>query len=205
MYTTRSNIALKTDMENINDAHYSSGDVKTWRTIHSDTVFASKYVTVKCDEVEFEDGLRIPDFYTIRIPDAACICAITEDVRVLLKREYRYACQEALIELPAGQFEKNENPLDVAKRELLEETGYISDCWIYLGATRESTSKLTNTMHLFMATGCKLIAKQHLDKTERLEAWGVPLDEAVDMVMQNEIKSNSSAQAILMASRLYYK
>ena len=192
-------------MENTSDSHCCAGNVKPWRTIHSDTVFSSRYVTVKCNEVELEDGLLIPDFYTIRIPDAASICAITDDERVLLKREDRYACQEPLIELPAGQFEKNENPLDVAKRELLEETGYVSDCWTYLGATRESTSKLTNTMHLFMATDCKRVAGQHLDKTERLEAWSVPLDEAIDMVMRNEIKSNSSAQAILMASKLYHK
>ena len=192
-------------MENISDSHRCAGNVKPWRTIHSDTVFSSQYVTVKCDEVELEDGLRIPDFYTIRIPDAASICAITEDGRVLLKREYRYACREALIELPAGQFEKNENPLDVAKRELLEETGYVSDSWTYLGATKESTSKLTNTMHLFMAIDCQCVAEQHLDKTERLDTWSVPLDEAIGLVMCNVIKSNSSAQAILMASRLYHR
>ena len=191
-------------MENIDKNESLFGKEKAWKTVESRTVFDSKYVTVKCDEVELDDGVRIPNFFTVRIPDAATICAITEDGRILLKREYRYACREELIELPAGQFELGEEPLEVAKRELLEETGYVSNQWTYLGATRESTSKLTNTMHLFLAKDCKRIAEQHLDRTEHLEAWSVSLDEAVEMVMRNEIKSNSSAQAFLMDSRLYH-
>lgn len=57
-----------------------------------------------------------------------------------------------MIECPAGTFEVDEtDQLVVAKRELLEETGYTSDDWTYLGETRESTAKLTNKMHIFMA------------------------------------------------------
>ena len=192
-------------MVSISDFSLKPVSRDAWKTISSRMIHESKYVSIKCDEVELPDGLRIPDYYTISISDAATICAITDDGGVLLKREYRYACQEDLIELPAGIFENNEEPLEAAKRELLEETGYISDSWTYLGATKESTSKLTNTMHLFMATGCKHVADQHLDPTEHLDAWSVPLEEAVEMVMRNEIKSNSSAQTILMASRLYHK
>lgn len=63
--------------------------------------------------------------------------AITPDKQILLKREYRYSCKEDLVEIPAGTFDKGEtDPLAVAKRELLEETGYSSENWTYLGATR---------------------------------------------------------------------
>lgn len=82
------------------------------------------------------------------------IVALTVSNVVLLKTEFRYSCGD-LIECPAGTFEVDEtDPLVVAKRELLEETGYTSEDWTYLGETRESTAKLTNNMHIFMAQNC---------------------------------------------------
>ena len=175
----------------------------SWKTLRSDEVFTSPFVTVHRDKVELPDGLQIDDFYTVTVSDAAMIVALTEDNSVLLKSEYRYSCGEELIECPAGTFDKNEtDPLVVAKRELLEETGYKSADWTYLGATRESTSKLTNTMHIFLAKGCFKVSEQHLDKTEHLELIIVPLEKAVDMVMNNEIRCNSSAHAILRVARI---
>lgn len=126
-----------------------------WKTLLSDEVFTSPFVTVHRDKVELPDGVQIDDFYTVTVSDAAMIVALTEDNSVLLKSEYRHSCGEELIECPAGTFDKDEtDPLQVAKRELLEETGYMSEKWTYFGATRESTSKLTNMMHIFLAKEC---------------------------------------------------
>ena len=96
-----------------------------WRTIKSDTVIEDYHVTVKKNAVQLPDGALINDFYTVTIPDAAMVAAITPEGKILLKTEFRYAVGEDVIECPAGMFEKDENdPLTVAKRELLEETGY---------------------------------------------------------------------------------
>ncbi len=174
-----------------------------WKTLRSDEVFTSPFVIVHRDKVELPDGVQIEDFYTVTVSDAAAIVAITPDKQILLKREYRYSCKEDLVEIPAGTFDKGEtDPLAVAKRELLEETGYSSENWTYLGATRESTSKLTNTMHIFLAKDCVRVSNQHLDKTEHIELMIVPLEKAVDMVMENEIRCNSSAHGILRAARI---
>ena len=174
-----------------------------WKTLRSNEVFTSPFVTVHRDMVELPDGVQIDDFYTVTFSDAAMIVALTEDCSVLLKSEYRYSCGADLIECPAGTFDKDEtDPLSVAKRELLEETGYISEDWTYLGATRESTSKFTNTMHIFLAKECEKVSEQHLDKTEHLDLIIVPLEKAVDMVMKNEICCNSSAHGILRAARM---
>jgi len=174
-----------------------------WKTLQSEEVFTSPFVTVHRDKVELQDGVQIDDFYTVTVSDAAMIVALKEDNSILLKSEYRYSCGEDLIECPAGTFDKDEtDPLVVAKRELLEETGYTSDNWTYLGATRESTSKLTNTMHIFLARDCVKVSEQHLDKTEHMDLVIVPLEKAVDMVMNNEIRCNSSAHGILRAARI---
>lgn len=69
--------------------------------------------------------------------------------------------------MPAGIFEEGETDgLAVARRELLEETGYVSDDWQYIGATVESSAKLTNYMHIYFANHCRKVSGQHLGGTE---------------------------------------
>lgn len=122
---------------------------------------------------------------------------------IILKKKYRYCYDRDLIEFPAGTFEEGETDgLAVAKRELLEETGYISDDWQYLGATAESSDKLTNRMHIYFANHCRKVCEQRLDATKELDVLLMPLGQAVDMVMRNEICCNSPAHGILRVARL---
>lgn len=176
-----------------------------WEKKNSEEVVNSKWVKVTKDAVDLPNGTSIDDFYVITIADAACIVALDRDNNIILKREYRYCYDRDLIEIPAGAMEANESdPLACAKRELLEETGYISstDNWTYLGATIESSSKLTNYMHIYLARDCVKVAEQNLDATEELDVIVMPLSEAVDMVCRNEICCNSSANGILQAARI---
>lgn len=172
-----------------------------WKTIASQTLLHDYHATVKKNTVQLPDGAVIRDFYTITIPDAAMVAAITEDGNILLKSEYRYACRESVIECPAGMIEPGEEPFAAAKRELLEETGYTSTDWTYLGYTWESTSKLTNKMHLFVARNATPTTTQHLDPNEHLEVMKVSLKDTVDMVMEGKINANSSAHLILKVAR----
>ncbi len=173
-----------------------------WKTIQSETLVDTYHAKVKRNKVELPDGSIIEDFYTVTIPDAAMIAAITKDGEILLKSEYRYACQETVIECPAGMIDEGEEPFDAAKRELLEETGYASEDWTYLGYTWESTSKLTNKMHLFLAKNAVKVAGQSLDENEHLDVIKVSLDEAVNMVMDGKINANSTAHIILKTEKM---
>lgn len=174
-----------------------------WETIESDTLIDTYHVAVNKNKVQLPDGAVIDDFYTVIIPDAAMVFALTVDGQVVLKKEFRYAIGSDVIECPAGMFDEDESdPLEVAKRELLEETGYTSSDWTYLGPTLESTSKLTNRMHLFLAKECVRTSSQHLDENEHLTVAEVDFNTAIDMVMNGAINANSSAHLILKVERL---
>lgn len=176
--------------------------MEKWRKIHSEPLVDTHWVKVNRDSVELPNGCHIDDFYTITINDASAVVALDDEGNIILKKEYRYCYDRDLIEIPAGTFESDETDgLAVARRELLEETGYISDSWQYIGATVESSAKLTNQMHLYLAEHCRKVSGQKLDATEELEVLVVPLKKAVDMVMQGEICCNSSAHGILWAAR----
>ena len=73
-----------------------------WRTLNTDTVFTSRFVKLHKNKVELPDAAIIDDFYTVTIPDGAMICALTDDGNIILKKEYRYACDSDIIECPAG-------------------------------------------------------------------------------------------------------
>ena len=177
--------------------------MEKWKTDRSETLLDTEWVKVCRDSVRLPNGQEIDDFYTVTIRDAAAIVAVDEAGNLILKNEYRYCYGRSLIEVPAGTFEADETDgLAVAKRELLEETGYVSDEWQYLGATVESSAKLTNYMHIYFANHCRKVGGQRLDATEELDVLVVPLKQAVDMVMDNEICCNSSAHGILRVARL---
>ena len=175
----------------------------SWKCFESEELLSTRWVQVRRDRVELPNGERIEDFYRVTIPEAAAIVALTPDRQIVLKKEYRYTYDEELIEMPAGTFEPGETDgLAVAKRELLEETGYVSDEWMYFGPTVESSSKMTNHMHIYFADNCRKVSGQHLDDTEIVDVLVMPLAEAVEMVMKNEICCNSSAHGILRAARM---
>ena len=174
-----------------------------WKVKNTEKLIENRWLTVKKESVVLPNGEHIEDFYSVTIPDAAAIVAITDDEKIVLKKEYKHATGEELIEVPASMFEPEEKDgLTVAKRELLEETGYTSEEWEYLGDTVESSSKLTNRMHIYLAANCKKIAEQSLDKTEELDVMVIPFEKAIEMVMTNEIKCNSSAHGILKVARM---
>ena len=174
-----------------------------WKLINSKKLIDNKWLAVTKDQVELPNGKVIDDFYSVTIADAVAIVALDSSGNIILKKEYKYATGEELIEIPAGMIEPNEtDSLEVAKRELLEETGYESSEWTYFGDTIESSSKLTNRMHIYLAQNCRKVSEQKLDETEILEVLVVPMKSAIDMVMKNEIKCNSSAHGILRAARM---
>ena len=127
---------------------------------------------------------------------------MTPSNQIILKKEYRHCYGEELIEIPAGVLEDCEDPLNAAKRELEEETGYRSEKWTYLGKTVESSAKLTNFMYIYLAEDCEKVSDQKLDYGEDIEVFEVGMDEAVEMIMDNEIICSSSIGAILKVERM---
>ncbi len=172
-----------------------------WKTIDSRVIHKSRFISVNQDTVQLEDGSIIPDYYTADVSDAVMILAITTQNKIILKKEYRHACKQDMVECPAGMIESGELPENAAVRELLEETGYTSEHWIYLGPTKECSSRLTNTLHLYFANQCIKTHEQNLDPNERIEIVLAPTQQVHEMIMNGIIASNSTVHAFYMAQK----
>ena len=78
--------------------------MKKWKVNYSEELIKNKWICIKKESVDLPNGSSIEDFYTVTIPDAAAIVAVTLDGNIILKKEYKHATGEELIEVPAGMF-----------------------------------------------------------------------------------------------------
>ena len=115
--------------------------------------------------------------------------------------QYRYAMQQEQCELPEGKLEKGEDPFEAVKREQMEETGTTGENYISLGNLYPSPGYCGEIIRIW---ACRVAQKgeMHLDEDEFLEVERIPLDKAVEMVLNNEIPDSKTQVGILKTAAL---
>ena len=136
----------------------------------------------------------------VRHPGAVVIVPLLDDGRVCLIRQFRLSVNETLIELPAGTLEPPEPPLDCAKRELIEETGFRAARIEQVHAFFLSPGILDEKMHLFLASGLTA-GDPNREAGEEIDNLLVPLDEAIAMIFRGEIRDAKTIVGLLWAER----
>ena len=158
-------------------------------------VYDGTLLKVHRDEVRLPDASLGAREY-IRHPGAVAIVALFDDGTVLLERQFRYPHAREFIELPAGKLEPGEPHLETAKRELLEETGYLADDWQRLGVIHTAIAYTDEAIDLFLAR--KLTrTERRLDQGEFLETLIVPFAEALEMIRVGRITDAKSVAGLL--------
>ena len=132
----------------------------------------------------------------IRHPGASAIIPLSDNNMVILLRQYRHAMGKYIWEIPAGTLGKNEDPLDCAKRELTEETGYDANLWQQIGEIIPAPGYSDERIHLFLAAGLES-KKQNLDENEILEVYAVKLSDAYKMIFNGEIQDSKTIAGLL--------
>jgi ADP-ribose pyrophosphatase len=132
----------------------------------------------------------------VRHPGAVVIVPILPDSRVVFVKNYRVAVEETLIELPAGTLDHDEPPLETAKRELAEETGYRAGKIEHLLTFRMSPGILDETMHLFLATELTP-GEMALEAGEEIEPFLCPWSDALKLAETGEIRDAKSLVGLL--------
>ncbi len=173
------------------------------KTLETKSIFEGKVIHVKHDTVELENGEEAKR-EVVEHPGGVCVAAITENMELLFVRQFRYPYKEVVLELPAGKLEKGQTPLENGKRELLEETGAIGREYITLGKLYPSPGYCGEIIHLYF---CKIdrYEQQHPDEDEFVSVERIPLDKAVEMVLNNEIPDAKTQVAVLKAAYLVKK
>ncbi|ACJ75832.1 nudix hydrolase [Thermosipho africanus TCF52B] len=121
------------------------------KKISSKEIFKGLLLHVKKDEVMLENGRKSFREYVLH-PGAVAVVPILDDNKVVLVKQFRYPIGKQLLEIPAGKFDfKDEDPLECAKRELKEETGFDAKDYLYLGYIHTTPGFSNEVIHLYLA------------------------------------------------------
>ncbi|MBQ7225207.1 MAG: NUDIX hydrolase [Clostridia bacterium] len=170
------------------------------KKISSRQVFDGVVVKLFVDQVELPDG-KTAIREVVRHPGAVCVIPVTDDNEVIMVRQFRYAMGEALLEVPAGKLEPNEDPLEAALRELEEESGVVAKRVEHIGELYTTVAIFDERIQMYLATGLTY-KNAHPDDGEFLEVEKIPLSTLVNMVMNGEIKDSKTQIAILKADKI---
>ena len=158
-----------------------------YEVLQSEYLFRRPWLTARRDVARLPDGRTVPEYYILEYPDWINVVAITDDGRMIMERQYRHGAGLTAYELPCGVMEKGEEPLEAARRELQEETGYGGGEWTPLMAGYPNPGSQTNRCHSFLAVGVKKISGQHLDDTEDLTVHLLPPERVKHLLEAGEI------------------
>jgi ADP-ribose pyrophosphatase len=164
----------------------------------SKTVFKGRVFCVTRDRVTEPNGISAIR-EVIRHSGSVVVLAIDEsgpEPRVLLERQYRYAAQAYMLELPAGRIDPGESPLLAGKRELLEETGYTAKRWTKALYFYPSPGFLEETMTVYLARELRAGTAQP-EADEFIEHELVPLSRALEWVMNGKIRDGKTISSVL--------
>ncbi|MDQ8161275.1 MAG: NUDIX hydrolase [Gemmatimonadota bacterium] len=161
--------------------------------------YTGRVISIDLDTVRFPDG-STGELEMVRHPGASAVVPLLgdldDDPEVLLIRQYRYAAEGYLYEIPAGRLDPGEAPLACAHRELAEETGYTATRVEHLFTMFTTPGFTDEKIHLFVATGL-VAGEAKREADEFMELAPTKLSRALSMIEQGEIQDAKTALALL--------
>jgi ADP-ribose pyrophosphatase len=134
----------------------------------------------------------------IRHPGSTAVVPLLDDLTVVMEVQYRHPVGEYLLEIPAGTLAHGEFPLDCARRELKEETGFEAREFVELGKIHILPAYSDEVIHVFIARGLTP-SKQNLDDDEIIEVVNYPLEQALQMVDEGRVTDALTVLSLQMA------
>jgi len=169
-----------------------------WEKISSKIVYQNKWLKVREDSVIRPDGKR-GIYGVVERSNANFIIALNEKREIYFIREYRYPVRKLILQLPSGSTEKEENDLEAAKKELLEETGIQASKWEKLGSFYIGPGHETISANVFLATDLELPQapfKNNTGEEDILETVRFSIDSLKKAISSNKIECGITLAAL---------
>jgi ADP-ribose pyrophosphatase len=163
-------------------------------------VYRGRLINLGLETIDLPGDLEL-ELEIVRHPGGAVIVAVNADKDVCLIRQYRYAVGGNIWELPAGTIDREETPLQTAKRELEEEAGVRAKQWRDLGTIWPSPGYCDEILYLYLAQELEITTAKH-NSDELIEVHWLPLETALVMAHENEIRDAKTVAGLFYTNRL---
>jgi len=167
--------------------------------IDGEQMYAGALLDVRRDRVRLPDGHEAVREYVVH-GGAVLVVPVLADGRLLVERQFRYPLARVFLEFPAGKIDPGENPLDTARREMIEETGYAVARLTPLGVLHPVISYSTEEIRCYVGEDLRAVGAK-LDHGEFLEVEERTLDELLAALDAGEITDAKTVAALLLYAR----
>ena len=183
-----------------------------WEEIKREHIIQDEWIDFRRSAYRYPDGRVFEPYYSYSRRDYAVIVATDTEGKYLCVRQFRQGIKEVTTEFPAGGLERSdgkeygakessEDALEAAKRELMEETGYVSDNWTHLITIPSNATIADNYAYVFKAENCRKAGAQHLDDTEYLNVIRLSEEEIESYIKEGAFQQAVHVMAWLLAKK----
>ncbi len=173
--------------------------ISHWKTIKTEYLVRDRWLSLRADTCLTGDGVRVDPYYVLEYPDWTHVVALDHDNRVLITRQYRHAVGMICTEIPGGEIEEGELPIEGARRELLEETGCTAELLEPVSEFYPNPARQNNRVHSFLARNVVQTEDANPDEAEDIQCEFIPIPELIELVDTGEIHQSLHVASIFMA------
>ncbi|AZO95626.1 NUDIX hydrolase [Halocella sp. SP3-1] len=163
--------------------------------LDSEDIYQGKIVNLRIDQVKLPNG-RVSTREVVEHSGGVSILALTEKKEILLVEQYRTPVEETLLELPAGKLEPGENPLNCARRELIEETGFKAARIKHLYSFYTTPGFSDELLYLYLASELEEVGTD-FDEDEIIKNHLISPGEIMDSILSGQIKDAKTIVGLL--------
>lgn len=170
------------------------------KKVSSETVYQGRLINVRHDKVILENGIETSREIVEHRGSVAMLPV--QDHTIILVRQFRYAFNDYLLEIPAGTLEKGETPEDCAIRELAEEIKMKANKVVPMGILYTSPGFITESMSMFLCTDLRPAFSTN-DFDENIEIVRMSADELEEKIKKGQIKDGKTVTAFLLWRKFF--
>jgi len=171
--------------------------VESWSIEYQNKEYETPIFNLFKQKLRLDSENHEGTFYVLDIPTWVNVIALTPEREVVLVEQYRFGIAGPSLEIPGGVCDEGESPLETAKRELREETGFRSDRWSSLGKVSANPAIQNNYNYCFLAEDCvREGGQQNLDRHERILVHILPYEEFLECVRDGTIDHSIVTAAV---------